>query len=158
MRGTMAEAGLHSVVDTSAPDRRRERRRLTSIQFMLAMALTIGLILALNFSSRINLDRALGRIHRQFADEIGTLLEERERLVAELEYVKSDAYVEFWARDEGKMVRDGEVLILPQRIEEEAARPRSTVRLVDFETTVPEPENWELWWALFFDGPPPNLN
>ncbi len=127
---------------------------LTSVQLMLAVVLTLGLVLLLNFSSRIKLDRDLSRIHDDFARQIDALLAEQQALLAQLEYVKSDAYVEFWARDEGKMVRDGEVLILPQRLgaDAEPAAPRP---MFAFETTAPEPENWELWWALFFEGPPP---
>lgn len=125
---------------------------------MLAAVLSIGLILVLNFSSRIQLDRDLGRIHAQFTAEIEALLDEQQSLISELEYVKGDAYVEYWARDEGKMIRDGEILILPQGLGPLEEAPRSTVRLVEFETSAPAPANWELWWALFFDAPSPRLN
>ena len=127
---------------------------LTSVQLMLAVVLTLGLVLLLNFSGRIKLDRDLSRIHADVVREIDKLLAEQQASLAQLEYVKSDAYVEFWARDEGKMVRDGEVLILPKRLGGDAlpAQPRP---LFAFETTAPEPENWQLWWALFFDAPPP---
>ena len=154
----MAEAGINSGIETVLSRRRDTGRRLTSIQLILAVALTIGLILALNFSSRIKLDRDLGRIHDEFIHEIDLLLAEQKSLIVELNYVKSDAYVEFWARDEGKMVREGEVLILPQSLGLQDNAPASARRLVDFETTLPEPANWELWWALFFDGPPPALD
>ncbi len=153
----MAEAAIHSALEPGQRERREARRRVTSVQLMLALALAIGLILALNFSGRINLDRALGRIHRQFSAEIDELLAQQHALIAELNYVKSDAYVEYWARDEGKMVKDGEVLIQPQRPGADAVQPQSAVQLVAFVTTAPEPENWELWWALFFDGPPPTF-
>lgn len=141
--------------EANAPARHRFGPQLTSVQLMLAVALTIGLALALNFSSRINLDRDLARIHAEFSHEIETLLARQQQLIAELEYVKSDAYVEYWARDEGKMIREGEFLILPQRVgaaDFESTPPR---RLVEFQTTQPRPGNWELWWALFFDGTPP---
>lgn len=154
----MVEIGISSAAGSGSKLPRDGRRRLTSVQLMLAVALTLGLVLALNFSSRIKLDRDLGRIHDEFMREIDTLLADQNSLLAELDYVKSDAYVEFWARDEGKMVRDGEVLILPQGIGVLENAPASTRRLVEFETTAPEPENWELWWALFFDGPPPQLD
>ncbi len=154
----MAEASISSVTDSGAARRDGMGGRLTSIQLMLAVALTIGLILALNFSSRIKLDRDLGRIHDEFLREIEALLGDQQALTAELNYVKSDAYVEFWARDEGKMIRDGEILIFPQGVGIQDVAPVSTRRLVDFETTLPEPENWELWWALFFDRPPPALD
>ena len=151
----MTEAIVNSGVEASASARNHFGRRLTSIQLMLAVALTIGLVLALNFSSRISLDRDLARIHAEFSREIDLLLSEQERLIAELDYVKSDAYVEYWARDEGKMIREGEFLILPQSVGVAADEPTPPRRLVEFQTTLPKPKNWELWWALFFDEPPP---
>ncbi len=153
----MTEVGLGSGSDTGVARRFDARRRLTSVQVILAVALTLGLVLALNFSGRITLDRDLGRIHTEFGREIDSLLAEQKSLLAELEYVKSDAYVEYWARDEGKMIKEGEVLILPQGVGVQDALPAATRQLVAFETTRPEPENWQLWWALFFDAPPSAL-
>ena len=153
----MAEIGIDSGAESGGASRPNAGRRLTSVQLMLGVALTLGLVLALNFSSRIKLDRDLSRIHDDFAREIDELLADQRSLLSELDYVKSDAYVEYWARDEGKMVRDGEVLVLPQGVGLQEVIPASTRRLFDLETTAPEPENWELWWALFFDGPPPVL-
>ena len=130
-------------------------KRLTSVQVVLAVALAVGLVLILNFSGRIKLDRDLGRIHAQFEAEILALRAEQARLFDTLDYVKSDAYVETWARDDGKMIREGEVLIVPKSVAGAASAVASATSLVAFETTVPEPENWQLWWALFFDEPPP---
>ena len=149
----MAEAGLQA----RAPAR-GGGKRLTGIQVMLAVALSFGLILTLNFSSRITLDRDLGRIHARFSAEIESLLAEQQDLIEQLSYVKSDAYVAYWARDEGKMIREGEVLIMPKRSGAPQSAGQSSIRLVEFQTTAPEPENWELWWALFFDDPPPKSN
>jgi len=154
----MAEAGLSGSTQSSAANRRSGGQRLTSIQVMLAVVLAFGLVVTLNFSGRIKLDRDLARIHARFAAEIDTLLEEQQNLIEELSYVKSDAYVEYWARDEGKMIRDGEVLIMPQSGVVQGTAARSSVPLVEFQTTAPEPANWELWWALFFDGEPPTFN
>ena len=154
----MAEAGLSGSTQSSAANRRSGGQRLTSIQVMLAVVLAFGLVVTLNFSGRIKLDRDLARIHARFAAEIDTLLEEQQNLIEELSYVKSDAYVEYWARDEGKMIRDGEVLIMPQSSVVQGTTARSSVPLVEFQTTAPEPANWELWWALFFDGEPPTFN
>ena len=151
----MTDTIVNSGAQGNALARNHFGRRLTSIQLILAVALAVGLVLALSFSSRISLDRDLARIHDQFSREIDILLARQEQLVAELEHVKSDAYVEYWARDEGKMVRDGEFLILPQSVGAAEYEPPPPRRLVDFETTRPKPRNWELWWALFFDEPPP---
>lgn len=151
----MAEAGLSAPEQPSVADRHRADRPLTSVKVLLAVALTIGLILTLNFSSRIKLDRDLGRIHARFSAEIEFLLKEQQDLIEQLSYVKSDSYVEYWARDEGKMIREGEVLILPKSSGAPASARQSTVRMVDFQTTAPEPQNWQLWWSLFFDREPP---
>ena len=151
----MSDVVLEGGGDGNMPARRKLGRQLTSIQVMLAVALSIGLVLALNFSSRISLDRDLARIHAEFSREIETLLARQEQLIAELEYVKSDAYVEYWARDEGKMTREGEFLIMPQSVGAADHEPNPPRRWVEFQTTQPQPKNWELWWALFFDEPPP---
>ncbi|MYD11454.1 MAG: hypothetical protein F4X02_15605 [Chloroflexi bacterium] len=151
----MSDTILNSGADENSPARQKLGQQLTSIQVMLAVALTIGLVLALNFSSRISLDRDLARIHAEFSREIDALLARQGELIAELDYVKSDAYVEYWARDEGKMTRDGEFLILPQSVGGADLAPSSPRRWVEFQTTPPQPRNWELWWALFFDEAPP---
>ena len=154
----MTEAGLNASAQSSGAHRPDGGRRLTSVQAMLAVALAFGLVLTLNFSGRIKLDRDLGRIHARFTAEIDALLEEQQDLIEALSYVKSDAYVEYWARDEGKMIRDGEVLIIPKSSGVQSSTRESSIPLVEFQTTAPEPENWELWWALFFDGEPPRFN
>jgi len=124
---------------------------------MFAVILTVGLMLALNFSSRIQADRDLQRIHEQVVQEIDFLENQQTDLIQELNYVKSDAYVETWARDEGKMVKEGEVLVLPQSIEGANDVPSQPIIMAEFETKPPEPENWQLWWALFFDSPAPDF-
>lgn len=136
---------------------RNRNQRLSSVQIMFAVILSVGLMLALQFSSRIQEDRDLQRIHDQVVQEIEFLEQQQEDLMEELNYVRSDAYVERWARDEGKMIREGEVLVLPQPLESSIEAEPTPVTFVDFETTPPEPENWELWWALFFDSPPPSF-
>lgn len=132
--------------------------RFSSAQMLIAVILALGLLLTLNFSSRIQLDRELQDIHTEVLAEIADLQIEQQSLVEELKYVKSDAYVEYWARDDGKMIREGEILIIPQGIHPNDAPAPSAVQFVEFVTTEPQPENWELWWALFFDEDPPQLN
>ena len=132
-------------------------RRFSTVQLLLAIIVAVGLLLALNFSSRIQLDRELQVIHTGIVAEIETLQAQQQQLIHELNHVKSDSYVEYWARDEGKMIRDGEILILPQASAPVESVTNTDLQLVEFVTTEPEPQNWELWWALFFDGPPPQL-
>ena len=154
----MAETRANTSSTTSdSSNKSRRDRGLSSVQVMFAVILTVGLMLALNFSSRIQADRDLQRIHEQVVQEIDFLENQQSDLIQELNYVKSDSYVETWARDEGKMVKEGEVLVLPQSIEGSQELPAQTIVMAEFETKPPEPENWELWWALFFDIPAPEF-
>ena len=154
----MAEADSNLSLQSGILGKRGKERRLSSAQILFAVILSVGLMLTLNFSSRIQADRELQRIHQQVLQEIELLEEQQMQLRAELDYVKGDAYVEIWARDEGKMIRENEVLALLQRVGSGAAARATAVSPVEFQTKPPEPENWELWWALFFDGPPIQLN
>ena len=158
MRKAMAEETPGILSAQASGEKPLLSRRFSSAQILIAVILTLGLLLTLNFSSRIQLDRELQDIHAEVLAEIAHLQIEQQSLVEELKYVKSDAYVEYWARDDGKMIRQGEILIIPQGLRANDAPPAVALQLVEFVTTEPEPENWQLWWALFFDGDPPGLN
>src|SRR5690606_1914502 len=87
--------------------------QISSVQVMFAAILSIGLILAINFSSRISDGQPLQEVYNRVVSEIATLEAEQVALTAQRDYVLSDAYVERWAHDDGKMVRPGEVLVVP---------------------------------------------
>jgi len=135
----------------------RSRDRLSGAQIMFAAILAIGMILAINFSSRLASARPLNEYYRSVQDEIEALREAQATLMAERDFAQSDAFIQQWARSEGKMVRPGEILIVPLVL---GSTPVPTIIpevFVQQETTRPEPENWELWWLLFFDSDPPNF-
>jgi len=124
---------------------------------MFAAILAIGLILAINFSTRIAAGKPVQEAYERVQAEIEQLKQEQARLIEERDRARSDAFVEAWARDEGKMVRPGEVLIVPVPAGETVqATPVAQLTLV-VETKPPEPDPWRLWWGLFFDSPPPEF-
>ncbi len=136
--------------------KRRGGSALSSIQVMFAMILGLGLLLAINFSTRITESQPLQDEYEQIVNEIAGLESEQQDLIALRDYVRSDPYVEQWARDNGKMVRPNEVLIIPVP-SGETVEPTPTPSFnVEVQTAPPTPEAWELWWALFFDQPVPN--
>ncbi len=144
----------------AAPKKRKRSSQLSSLQVMFAAILAVGLLLAINFSSRIASGQPLQDAYNRALTEIEQLRREQAALISERDYVRSDAFVERWARDDGKMVRQDEVLVIPvpavsARPQPEPADPSSSVPV---ETTLPEPEPWQVWWAMFFDSPPPDLN
>lgn len=141
-------------------DTRPKRRRtgqLSGLQVMFAAILAIGLILGLNFTSLISAGRPLQELYSSVSKEIERLEAEQAALLAERDYARSDAYVESWARDEGKMVRPGDVLVIPVPSNVAVESTPEPAPMIDVETTPPKPENWTLWWRLFFDTPPPRF-
>lgn len=126
-----------------------QARRPSTIQIVLLVILAIGLPLAIDFRRRIEQGQSVTADQRELEAAITELETEQQALTAERAYVASDAFVEAWAHDQGKMVRDGERLVIPipqgEPIVEQPAQ-RGTSEPIS---------NWHVWWSLFFDGEPP---
>jgi cell division protein FtsB len=142
----------------SRPPSNRSTGQLSGVQVMFAITLAVGLLLAINFSSRIAAGKPLLDAYDKVNAEIQALRLEQATLSAELEYVKSEAYIERWARDNGKMVRPGERLIVPVPAGTVAPTASPVVNVEQqFESGIPTAEPWQVWWGLFFDSTPPPL-
>lgn len=149
------------MVEQAIPQKKRKRTgQLSGIQVMFAAILAIGLLLAINFSSRVTAGQPLQEAYNRVVKEIDLLKQEQAELIALRDYVQSDAYVEQWARDEGAMVREGDVLIYPVPTGGAEIIPTAVPDQpsIPVETTPPKPETWEVWWRLFFDTTPPQFN
>jgi cell division protein FtsB len=130
-------------------------------RIVFALFLAVGLFLVINFSSRITAGQPLQEAFLRAQQEIEQLNDEQTALLAERDYVRSDAFVERWARDDGKMVRPGEVLVIPVPSRTslgENAEDTAAALAVAVETTPRSAQPWTVWWALFFDTPPPDIN
>ncbi len=139
-------------------EQRRERRKqVTGIQVVFIAILAIGLLLTINFSARIRRGQLYTTLRDQAQATIDALQAENKRLYEEKEFAQSDDSIEQWAHREGKMVRPGEVLVIPipGLPSLDAATPTPTPVPQDDEPSEPAPSTWELWWSLFFDGDPP---
>lgn len=164
------EANSHRIVQTTmsenttpprdsrpTPPRRRSRtQQISTIQIVFAAILSIGLLLVINFGGRIARGQQMDSERRRLQATIAVLETERVDLLKERDYAAHDASVEHWAQTEGKMVRDGEMLVIPipAGVVEETPAP---VAPAISATSEPEPDepNWYLWWNLFLDGDPP---
>lgn len=145
------------MTEKEQPTERRRSGQLSGVQIMFAAILAIGLFLAIGLSQRITAGQPLQGAYDRVAAEIVGLQQEQTALLATRDYVQSDAFVERWARDEGKMIRPGDVLIIPVPSGPNIEPTPIPELEVPVETVPPEPEPWMLWWALFFDGPPPQF-
>lgn len=135
----------------------KSSNNLSGVQIMFAAILAIGLILAINFSTRLAASRPLREYYNNVEQEIERLEMEQATLVAERDFASSEAFVEEWARQSGKMVRPGEILVVPMSSGVVIQAQPTPQVFVEVETSPPEPEPWTLWWALFFDSDPPEL-
>ena len=109
----------------------------------LIAAAIILLLLAMDLNRRLN---ELSRLTAQ-RDKVATSVAELEStydmLSTQVEFARSDGAVEEWAYTEGKMVRPGEVLVIP------LSPPGTTPQPVVIPTQIAPPvQNWEVWFAL----------
>lgn len=134
----------------------RRPRTLNGTQVMFAIIIAIALMLAINFSSRVGADRDLRRVRDAVQRDLDTLKIEQRQLVDRLGFVQGEAFIEQWARSEGRMVREGDILIV--LFPSQSAAPVATIEPLTVMSapadTQPVP-SWQLWWALFFDVSPP---
>ncbi|MBN2305779.1 MAG: hypothetical protein JXQ72_14955 [Anaerolineae bacterium] len=138
------------------PSRRRDRQQISSIQIVFAAILSIGLLLVINFSGRIARGQQMDVERDRLQATISVLETEKVDLQKARDYAAHDASIESWAHTEGKMVRDGEVLVIPipaGYIEPTPVPPAASLAITP--PPEPEPPKWHLWWNLFFDGDPP---
>jgi cell division protein FtsB len=136
--------------------RRRERRQqISSFQIVFVAILAIGLLLAINFSARIRRGQVVTDLKVEVEATITALEAENLELRREHDFVRSDASIVRWAQQEQKMVRPGEILVIPYPgivTPEPAIRPTQESRR---DSEREEVSTWALWWSLFFDGDPP---
>ncbi|MBN1200460.1 MAG: hypothetical protein JXJ20_01270 [Anaerolineae bacterium] len=135
--------------------RRDRRQQVSSLQIAFAAILSIGLLLVINFSGRIARGQQMEIERKRLQATIDVLEVHKLDLLKERDYAASDASVEEWAHTEGKMVRDGEILVIPIPAGEDEPTPPPQPVLDSMSEPEPEQPRWRLWWNLFFDGEPP---
>jgi len=140
------------------PVRRRDRQQsISSMQIVFVLILSFGLLLVINFSGRIARGQQMEGERVRLQATIDVLQTQKIDLLKQRDYAAHDAAVENWAHTEGKMARDGEILVIPIPGENAGvfaptATPPALIIAPDAE---PQTPSWRLWWNLFFDGPPP---
>lgn len=142
--------------------RRRERRQqISSLQIVFVSILAIGLLLAINFSARIRRGQQIEDVRQQIQATIDIELTVNADLNNNLAYAESNAAVEDWAHRDGKLVRPGEILVIPVpgAITPTPIPANPIGDPVDTSPSISRSteENWHLWWSLFFESDPPDF-
>lgn len=142
----------------NAPTRNTSPRRrfpLSNLQIILIALIVVGGRLALDFSQRIIEGQTKISEQQDLEQELADLRAEQRVLEAEKAYYSSSTFIEAWAHDEGKMVRNGERLIVPV-YQDVPEAPQQASAPADEPVTLP---GWQVWWTLFFDSAPAfNIN
>ncbi len=129
-------------------------REFPLAQFIAIIVLTISLFLVVDFARRTAATYRIKGEAARLEEEVRAIHARRQALEAQLNYVKSDAYVEEVARTQLKWARQGEIVVVVMATPMPVPPPTA-------EGEAPPPENfvprtpWEAWWSVFFDGPPP---
>lgn len=123
---------------------------LSNLQILLIVLIIIGGRLVIDFGQRIvEGQQKLAQQHLLESD-IAALQLKQQQLEADKVYYGSPAYIETWAHGEGKMVRDGEKIVIP--LYKGQPRPRLPQAPAGPGPALPR---WAVWWAMFIDEPPP---
>lgn len=131
------------------------------MQIVFGSILAISLLLAINFSGRIAAGQRIQSELSALQATITRLQAKATQLHGELGFIKSDAYIEQWARGpEGNMAKSGEKLVRVVPGQPPAVQPVATPinPTMGAGSAQDEVQNWQLWWQLFFDSPPPGVS
>jgi cell division protein FtsB len=85
---------------------------------------------------------------RQLEQSLATQQAHQDHLTATLTYVQTDEYVEEWAREQARMVKPGEVLVIPL-VDSEGAEPALTPTAPPEGPRSPVTDDrpfWVVWW------------
>jgi cell division protein FtsB len=113
--------------------------------FWLILAMVVGVLVLGDLNARMADARRLTRDSQQLQTEVAALETEGIVLRTQVEGAATDPTVEAWARQEGKLVQPGDVLVVP--IPGGDVTPTPQPQSVQFQSP---PSNWEVWWALIF--------
>jgi hypothetical protein len=99
----------------------------------------------LEFNRRLEELNLLNEQNKLVQTQATQAIQTQGALQTQAAYANSDAAVEEWARTDGHYIQDGDLPVVP--VGEPGSPP------VEASTPVPTPtppQNWQVWWELFF--------
>jgi hypothetical protein len=119
--------------------------RLPTSGIGLLVLVLIGILILGDLNRRMVDARHLERDAEVLATQVAALETQNAVLVTQMVRTTDDSLVIEWAHEEAKMVREGEVLVIPITPLGGTPLPQATPSV-----EVDQPSNWEVWWALLF--------
>lgn len=125
-----------------------QRPLLTVPQMLVLLAVIAALFIALDLNRRAQAGQLVGVGEEALLNEVVIETTRQVELQATLTYVKSDDYVEAYARDEGGLIRPGERRVVPLVIEVTASPIPDAIATPD---PAADARAWQAWWQLLTD-------
>lgn len=119
---------------------RVNKRRLVAI-----VGLFVFIVLLMDLNARISEYLDVASERNKIQTQVADLWQTQQILRTQIAYATSEMAVEEWAREEGYLVRPGDIRVVPLQAHLVTPTPQSTV--------IPTPvlaENWEIWKEVFF--------
>jgi cell division protein FtsB len=101
--------------------------------------------LLMSLSARVNELNQLTDQHQMMITDVVALRATNSYLETQIAFASSDAAVDEYAREDGQMVKPGEILIVPISPNNPTAEP--IIQTIDTPEPIP---NWKIWYQLFF--------
>ncbi|MEL7644901.1 MAG: septum formation initiator family protein [Anaerolineaceae bacterium] len=111
----------------------------------LILGIVILVFLMMDFNNRMVRSLQLEKQEQQLNARIAALEQTKQRLEADIAYANSDRAVEEWAREEAKLINEGDVPIIIE--------PQSSAAVAPTLTPLPESaelSRLEIWKQLFW--------
>jgi len=108
-------------------------------RLLIAAAILVFLLVFGELWRRISQAAELRALERQIGAQVTQLAEESDRMATQIAGAQSDEAVAEWARDEGKMVLPGEVLVQPIAPTAVSTTPEPP------EDSAGDVPNWRVW-------------
>jgi cell division protein FtsB len=118
----------------------------TSSRMWLIIAAIIALPLLAEFNARLSQSRELEAQQTVLVKQIDAEKAKHEALLKLQTWVKTDAYIEYWARSFGRMTKPGEVAVIATASQIQAPTSKASADLLPTATLEPASE----WWTAFF--------
>lgn len=114
-------------------------------RLLLVVVLAVLVVMMMDFNSRMSVMLQLDQQESQLKTQKVELQQTKVKLEAEIVYANSDRALEEWAREEARLINDGDIpiIILPGGTLKNTPTPPSEPKMAAMNT-------WEVWKELFF--------
>ncbi|HQK43298.1 MAG TPA: septum formation initiator family protein, partial [Anaerolineaceae bacterium] len=84
----------------------------TDRRVLLVIGVVVLVFMMMDFNNRMVRSLKLEKQERQLQTRVAALIQTKQRLEADIAYANSDRAVEEWAREEAKLIKEGDVPII----------------------------------------------